>query len=70
MTTLDEEITALREAIASGALKVRSRVNGVEKEVAYASYDDLRKRLDFLRGLQAGGIRRKAILAAVHSGRS
>ena len=43
---------------------------GVEKEVAYASYDDLRKRLDFLRGLQAGGIRRKAILAAVHSGRS
>ena len=70
MTTLDNEIAALREAIASGALKVRSRVNGVEKEVAYASYDDLRKRLDFLRGLQAGGLRRKAILAAVHSGRS
>ncbi len=70
MATLDEEIAALREAIASGALKVRSRVNGVEKEVAYASYDDLRKRLDFLRGQQAGGVRRKAILAAVHSGRS
>ena len=70
MATIDEEIAAIREAIASGALKVRSRVNGVEKEVAYASFDDLRKRLDFLQGLQAGVTRRKVILAAVHSGRS
>jgi hypothetical protein len=46
-----EEIAAIREAIASGARRVRFRSNGVEKEVEYFSFKDMQERLNFLQGL-------------------
>jgi len=66
MADIDDEIAAVREAIAAGVKKVRTRTNGVEKEVEYPTFDDLRKRLEFLTGLKSGNTRRKVILAAVH----
>lgn len=51
--TLAEEIAAVREAIASGALEVRIRQNGVEKFVKYESFDKLRARLQWLEGQQS-----------------
>ena len=55
--TNDEEIAAIREAIASGAKKVKFRSGTVEKEVEYPSFDDMRARLNFLeqRAELAGG---------------
>ncbi|WP_449255179.1 phage head-tail joining protein [Bosea sp. (in: a-proteobacteria)] len=46
------EIGAIREAIATGARRVVTRTAGSTKEVEYPSFDDLKKRLDFLTGLQ------------------
>ena len=46
--TLEEEIAAVREAIASGATEVRIRQNGVEKMVKYETFDKLRDRLEWL----------------------
>ncbi len=58
---LDQEIAAVREAIASGALEVRIRQNsGVEKYVKYESFDALLRRLKWLEAQknEALGIRR------------
>lgn len=46
--TIDEQIAAIEEAIASGAKRVRFRSNGVEKEVEYQSVDQMKKAVDFL----------------------
>ncbi|WP_336801709.1 phage head-tail joining protein [Kaistia sp. MMO-174] len=51
--SIAEEVAALREAIASGTKRVRTKTNGVEREVEYPSFDDLKKRLDYLNGLDA-----------------
>lgn len=51
--SIAEEIAALREAMASGTKRVRTKTNGVEREVEYPSFDDLKKRLDYLAGLEA-----------------
>lgn len=46
--TIDEQIAALREAIASGAKRVRSTTNGVTKEVEYRSFADMMNALSVL----------------------
>lgn len=59
--TIDEEIAAVREAIASGALEVRIRQNsGVEKYVKYENFEALRRRLRWLEDQKnaAIGVRR------------
>lgn len=53
MATIAEEIAAVREALASGVLRVRTRTNGVEKEVQYPSAADLLERLGYLERQQA-----------------
>lgn len=50
--TLAEQIAAVREAIATGALEVRIRQNGVEKFVRYSSFAELRRRLEWLENQQ------------------
>ncbi|WEK50320.1 MAG: hypothetical protein P0Y66_22200 [Candidatus Kaistia colombiensis] len=66
--TIADEIAAIREAIASGAKRVRTRTNGVEREVEYPTFDDLRKRLEYLQGIEAGG-RSRVTLASFSKGR-
>lgn len=46
--TIDEQIAAIEEAIASGAKRVRFRSNGVEKEVEYPSFDQMKKAVEYL----------------------
>lgn len=68
--TIDEQIEAVREAIASGALEVRIRQNGVEKFVKYESFTKLQQRLDWLLGQQAvalGTAPRKNVIRAAFS---
>ncbi|MFI5411305.1 phage head-tail joining protein [Kaistia sp. UC242_56] len=67
--SIADEIAAIREAIASGAKKIRTKTNGVEREVEYPSFDDLRKRLDYLEGLNAGTGRSRVSLASFSKGR-
>lgn len=47
---LAAEIAALREAISAGVKKVVTQTNGVRKEVEYPSFDDMKKRYDWLCG--------------------
>lgn len=42
MTDLQAQLTALREARASGARRIRVKVEGVEREVEYRSDAELR----------------------------
>lgn len=67
--TIADEIAAIREAIASGARKIRTKTNGVEREVEYPSFDDLKKRLDYLQSLNAGAGRSRVSLASFSKGR-
>jgi len=54
MSEYTAEIAAIREAISSGVRRVRTRSpNGVEREVEYPTFDDLKKRLDWLSGKEA-----------------
>lgn len=48
MAECDEEIAALRAAIAAGVRRVVTQTNGVRKEVEYPSFDDLKRRLEWL----------------------
>lgn len=66
MATIDDEIAAIREAIAAGVKVVESRTGGVMKRVEYPSFADLKDRLAFLEGekAQATGKRRRGVLAA------
>lgn len=70
--TIADEIAAIREAIASGAKRVRTKTNGVEREVEYPSFDDLKRRLDYLEGIAAAGAtpgRSRVTLASFSKGR-
>jgi hypothetical protein len=51
---IEDEIAAIREAIASGAKRINFQDGTVRKEVEFPSFDDLKKRLDYLLGVQAG----------------
>ena len=65
MAQIDDEIAAIREAIATGAKKVRFKDGSVEKEVNYPSFKDLLDRLGWLEAQKQGaqGKRRTVILA-------
>ena len=65
MATIDDEIAAIREAISTGAKKIRFKDGSVEKEVDYPSFKDLLDRLAWLEAQKAdvGGRRRTVILA-------
>lgn len=62
--TLDEEIAALRAAITGGVKKVVTQTNGVRKEVEYPSFDDMKKRLDWLDGQRPTALSRRRITLA------
>lgn len=67
MAQIDDEIAAIREAIATGARKIRFKDGSVEKEVDFPSFADLRARLEFLEGLkatEATGRRPRVVLAS------
>lgn len=70
MSTLDDEIAALREAYTSGARRVVFMDGSVRKEVEYPSGDDLKRRLDNLLAEKAGqtGGRSRASVASFGSG--
>ena len=48
MALIDDQIAALRDAIAAGALKVVTRSGEDEREVTYGSFSDMKARLDWL----------------------
>lgn len=48
MAACDDEIAVLREAIALGVRRVVTQTNGVRKEVEYPSFDDMRRRIEWL----------------------
>lgn len=61
-----DEIAAIREAIATGAKKIRFKDGSVEKEIDYPSFKDLLDRLAWLEAQQMAqttGRRRSVILA-------
>ena len=60
---MNEEILGLKQAIASGVKKVVTQTAGVRKEVEYPSFDDMRKRLEWLEGQEATVPRTRVILA-------
>lgn len=53
MALIDDQIAALEEAIAAGALKVRTRSGEDESEVTYGSFTDLINRLNYLKRKKA-----------------
>jgi hypothetical protein len=63
MADYSEEIAALRDAIASGVTRVVTQTGGNRKEVEYASFDDMRKRLEWLSAQQDGARPVRVILA-------
>ena len=67
MSDIDDNIAALREAMASGALKVRTKTEGVEKEIWYRSYAEMRQALADLVE-QRDGPRSRRTLAGFRSG--
>ena len=52
---MNEELQALKLAIASGVKKVVTQTGGTRKEVEYPSFDDMRRRLEWLEGQQENG---------------
>lgn len=48
MSEIADQIAALQEAMASGALEIETRTNGVYKRVKYQSYADMRRALSDL----------------------
>ena len=62
MAEIDDEIAAIKAAIAQGARKVVFRSGGTHREVEYHSLKDMR---DYLSSLEAkNGTRRRVTLAA------
>lgn len=53
MALIDDQIAALEDAIAAGALKVRTRSGEDESEVTYGSFDDMIARLNWLKRKKA-----------------
>ncbi len=47
---VQDEIAALKEAIASGVRRVMTQTGTNRKEVEYPTFDEMRKRLDWLEG--------------------
>lgn len=64
MAEIDDEIAALREAVVLGARRVVTQTNGVRKEVEYPSFDDLKKRLEWLEAQKLGAKRPRGVLAS------
>lgn len=60
MSTLDEQIAELQQAIASGVRRVTTQSNGVKTEVEYQSTKDMQAALDRLIARRSG--RSKTIL--------
>lgn len=48
MALIDDQIAALRDAIAAGVLKVVTRSGEDEREVTYGSFRDMKERLNWL----------------------
>ena len=48
MALIDDQIAALRDAIAAGVLKVLTRSGEDEREVTYPSFKDMKERLNWL----------------------
>ncbi|HWT62370.1 hypothetical protein F9K97_03270 [Brucella anthropi] len=63
MATIDEQIAALEDAIATGAKKVIFHSGGTRREVEYHSLKDVREALNDLRARKSG--RSRTILAAL-----
>ncbi|MCM2434141.1 phage head-tail joining protein [Agrobacterium rosae] len=63
MALIDDQISALEEAIAMGAKKVTFHSGGTRREVEYHSLKDMREALANLKSRQSGGSR--MILAAL-----
>jgi len=63
MATIDEQIAALEDAIATGAKKVIFHSGGTRREVEYHSLKDVREALADLRMRKSG--RSRTILAAL-----
>lgn len=64
MSSIDDEIAALRAAISLGVRRVVTQTNGVRKEVEYPSFDDLRRRLEWLEAQKLGAKRPRGVLAS------
>lgn len=72
MSTIDEEMAVLREAMVAGVKRVRLRIDGVDKEVEYPSFEDLSDRLKWLereKAAQAGQTPFRVGLASFSRGR-
>ncbi|KIQ02226.1 hypothetical protein RU07_12325 [Agrobacterium tumefaciens] len=63
MALIDDQISALEEAVAMGAKKVTFHSGGTRREVEYHSLKDMREALASLKSRQSGGSR--MILAAL-----
>ena len=63
MALIDDQISALEEAVAMGAKKVTFHSGGTRREVEYHSLKDMRETLANLKSRQSGGSR--MILAAL-----
>ncbi|KAB2768619.1 phage head-tail joining protein [Brucella anthropi] len=63
MATLDDQIAALEDAIATGAKKVIFHSGGTRREVEYHSLKEMREALNDLRSRNSG--RSRIILAAL-----
>ena len=63
MATIDEQIAALEDAIATGAKKVIFHSGGTRREVEYHSLKDVREALNDLRARKSG--RSRTILVAL-----
>ncbi|MET0170914.1 hypothetical protein CPJ18_01900 [Agrobacterium rosae] len=63
MALIDDQISALEEAVAMGAKKVTFHSGGTRREVEYHSLKDMREALANLKSRQSGGSR--MILAAL-----
>lgn len=63
MALIDDQITALEEAVAMGARKVIFHSGGTRREVEYHSLKEMREALASLKSSRSGGSR--MILAAL-----
>lgn len=63
MALIDDQISALEEAVAMGAKKITFHSGGTRREVEYHSLKDMRDALAALKSRQSGGSR--MILAAL-----
>ena len=63
MALIDDQISALEEAVAMGAKKITFHSGGTRREVEYHSLKEMREALAALKSRQSGGSR--MILAAL-----